>query len=183
MDKNSISISNFNTNIFSQLNEKWMLLTAGDYHTNNFNTMTVSWGFMGTFWGKPMVTTGVRPQRHTMKFIEEFDTFTLCAFPDDHKDILSFCGSKSGRDVNKVAECGLTPISCDHINAPTFEQAELTIECKKVYSDSLKGKNFLDKTILESCYKERDFHTLFFGEVINIKGVDRYKKKKNFSER
>ncbi len=180
MDKTSIKINNFNTNIFSQLDKNWMLLTAGDFHSNQFNTMTVSWGFMGTFWGKPMVIAGVRPQRHTLKFMEEFDTFTLCAFPEDCKEILSYCGSKSGRDVNKIAECGLTPICCDHVDAPTFKQAELTIECKKVYSDNIKGKNFIDKSIIESWYKERDFHQLFFGEVINIKGVDNYRKKKIF---
>jgi flavin reductase (DIM6/NTAB) family NADH-FMN oxidoreductase RutF len=180
-DRNHIKIKDFNTNVFDDLNKNWMLLTAGDFQSGDFNAMTVSWGFFGTFWHKPVVITGVRPQRHTLSFLEKYDSFTLCAFPPEFQENLNYCGTKSGKEVNKIQECGLTPIPGDAVNAPGFEQAELIIECKILYSDAMKGKCFLDKSLIKSIYPDRDFHRLFFGEVMKINGNTSYRKKKQIN--
>jgi flavin reductase (DIM6/NTAB) family NADH-FMN oxidoreductase RutF len=173
MERTNIQIENLNTNIFEIFNKGWMLLTAGDFDTG-FNTMTVSWGFMGTFWFKPVAIAGVRPQRHTFDFIDQGDSFTLCAFPEEMRETLGYCGSHSGSEYDKIAECGLEPVRSQKVSAPGFDQAELIIECHKIYSDELKGKNIIDKSILSKCYPERDFHKLFFGEVVSVSAADCY---------
>ncbi len=173
MELKKIAVENFNTNIFNLFNQGWMLLTAGDMQ-GKYNPMTISWGFMGTFWFKPLVIVGVRPQRFTCEFMEDYNSFSLCAFPEELKSALSFCGANSGRQTDKVKDSGLTVIECDKIEAPAYEEAELIIECRKVYADQLDGKSFLEKAIINECYKERDFHKLFFGEIVNIRGLDKY---------
>ncbi|MCP3965633.1 MAG: flavin reductase family protein [Lentisphaerae bacterium] len=174
MKRNNIDIDDFNVEIFKLLNKGWMLLNGGDYHNNEYNPMTISWGMMGTMWFKPVVMVGVRPQRHTLKLIEKYDSFTLNALSEDQKDILSFCGAHSGSEVNKVVECGLTPIKSEAVDCAGFDEAELIIECRKLYYDQLKGKNFLDKGIIPQCYPNRDFHLLFVAEVLNISGAEDY---------
>jgi flavin reductase (DIM6/NTAB) family NADH-FMN oxidoreductase RutF len=175
MERIEIDVENFNSDIFGLLN-KWLLLTSGSIAKNEFNPMTVSWGMMGVMWFKPVVMAAVRPQRHTMKFMEKHDTFTLCALPQDKKEILDFCGTKSGAEFDKIKECRLTPIASDKIEAPGFEEADLIIECRKIYSDNIKGKNFLDKKIIDKCYSERDYHKLFIAEIIKIKATKNYLK-------
>jgi flavin reductase (DIM6/NTAB) family NADH-FMN oxidoreductase RutF len=175
MQRDNIAIDDFNTNIFKLLNKEWMLLSGGDFGKKKFNFMTVSWGFMGTMWFKPVVMVGLRPQRYTLDFIEQFDSFTLSAFSEKQKNALAFCGAHSGRDCDKVAESKLTPEAATRVDAPAFKEAELVIECKKLYHDNLKTKNFTDKSILSECYPERDLHVMFVGEVINISGIEKYK--------
>ncbi|UDQ99367.1 flavin reductase family protein [Lentisphaerota bacterium WC36G] len=172
MNLENIAYENFSTNVFSDLNKNWMLLTVGD--KKKFNTMTVSWGMFGTFWHKPMVMIGVRPQRYTYDFIENNDTFTLSGFPEGFKEQLTFCGRNSGREVDKIAETNLTPIIADEVDCVTFKEAELIIECRIVYCESLKGKNFKNKRIKPDLYPNRDFHKLYYAEVVNISGVDKY---------
>ena len=175
MSLDNIAIEDFSTNVFSDLNKNWMLLTVGD--KKKYNTMTVSWGMFGTFWHKPVVMIGVRPQRHTFDFIENNDCFTLTGFPDGFKEQLTFCGRNSGRDFDKAAETGLTPIVTDNVDGITFKEAELVIECRILYSDSTRGKNFKNKKICPDLYPNRDFHKLYYAEVVNISGVDKYLKK------
>lgn len=172
MELKEIAISDLKVNIFDVLDKGWMLLSAGDYRKHN--CMTVSWGFMGTFWRKPVVIAGVRPQRYTFDFIDDSEEFSLCAFPEEQREALKFCGAKSGRDCDKVTETGLTPIRLDTVEVPGYVEADLIVECRIVYSDSLSGKNFLDKSIIGDVYEQRDFHKLFYGEVLKISATDKY---------
>ena len=174
MKLNNIAIDDFNTNIFKVLNQDWMLLSGGDYSRKKYNFMTISWGFMGTMWFKPVIMVGIRPQRYTLEFIEKFDSFTITAFSEKYKKALAYCGANSGRDHDKAVECGLTPIAAKKVDAPAFKEAELVIECKKLYHDQLKMKNFNDKSILSECYPNRDLHIMFTGEVINISGNKKF---------
>lgn len=175
MKRIDIDVKEFNSDVFALL-DKWMLLTAGSMEEGECNPMTVSWGLLGVIWFKPVVMIAVRPQRHTLKLIEKYDTFTLCALPESEKDILNFCGTKSGNEFNKVQECGLTPIESHKVDAPGFDEAELIIECRKLYHDNIKGKNFFDKKIIRECYAEHDYHEMFIAEVKKISGVKKYKK-------
>ena len=175
MSLQNIAVEDFSTNVFNDLNKNWMLLTVGD--EKKYNTMTVSWGMFGTFWHKPVVVVGVRPQRHTFDFIEDNDSFTLTGFPDGFKEQLTFCGRNSGRDFDKAAETGLTPVVADKIDGVTFKESELVIECRILYSDALRGKNFREKRLISEFFPQRDFHKLYYAEVINISGVDKYLKK------
>ncbi|MDE6155197.1 MAG: flavin reductase [Eubacterium sp.] len=111
-------------NVVNLLKNRWALVTAGD--ENGCNTMTVSWGAVGELWGQDMATVYIRPQRYTEKFMNEQGYFTLSFYKDeDKKRIHGICGSKSGRDIDKIKACELTP--CFDEFAPYFEEAELVL--------------------------------------------------------
>ncbi|MDD5699360.1 MAG: flavin reductase family protein [Victivallaceae bacterium] len=175
MERSTIDVKDFNSDVFGLLN-RWLLLTGGSVEEGECNPMTVSWGLFGMIWFKPVVMIAVRPQRYTLRLIEKYDTFTLCALPDEMKDVLNFCGTKSGADCNKVRECGLTPTASEKIAAPGLEEAELIMECRKLYHDEIKGKNFLDKRIIDECYPERDYHQVFIAEILRLEAIRKYKK-------
>jgi flavin reductase (DIM6/NTAB) family NADH-FMN oxidoreductase RutF len=126
-------------NFFSQINNDWMLITAGNL--SHFNTMTASWGTMGILWNKPVAICFVRPQRYTFQFTEKQNYFTLSFLEEKYRDILSFCGSHSGKDTDKIAGTGLVPVALD-AESITFEQARLVFECRKLYADFIKPENF-----------------------------------------
>ena len=153
--------------------DQWLLLTSGDFAKQNFNTMTVGWGSLGTMWGMPFAQVVVRPSRHTYSFMERFDSFTLCAFPERFQDTLSMLGSRSGRDGDKITESGLTPIKSTRVAAPGFDEAELIIECKKLYWHDLEPGRFLDPGI-EANYPQKDYHRVYFVEIVGVWGESKY---------
>ena len=175
MELTNIKCENLNSNIFELWKNKWMLLTCGDYEKNDFNTMTVAWGSFGHMWDRYFVQVVVRPSRFTYGFMEKYDTFTLSAFSDQYQDALMLLGTKSGRDGNKISEAGLTPLASEKIAAPAFAEAELIFECKKMYWDDLAPKNFLDAKITQ-LYPDQDFHRIYFGEILVVRGEDKYGK-------
>ncbi len=144
-----------------------LLLTSGDFAEGRFNTMTVGWGSLGAMWGRPFAQVVVRPIRYTYQFMEEHDTFTLCAFPEDCRSALQLLGTKSGRDGDKITEAGLTPIASTRIAAPGFAEAELIIECRKIYWDDLDPARFLDSSI-ERHYPQKAYHRIYFGQIVAI---------------
>jgi flavin reductase (DIM6/NTAB) family NADH-FMN oxidoreductase RutF len=121
------------------------LLTAGDYGAEDFNTMTVGWGSLGVMWNKPIAMVLARPSRYTYEFLERHDSFTLSFLPEAQRDALQICGTISGRDTDKIQLAGLTPIASTGVSAPGFDEAELIIECRKIYVDSLAPSKFLQR--------------------------------------
>ena len=108
---------------FKLIGDDWALVTAGD--REKFNTMTISWGGVGIMWGKPVVFTFIRPQRYTFAFMENGDRYTMSFFDEKYRDALKFCGSKSGKDYDKVKETGLTPAFTENVLMP---KALLTVK-------------------------------------------------------
>lgn len=151
-----------NLNPFSKIADDWFLVTSGD--ENGYNTMTASWGSLGTMWGKSVAVTVIRPQRYTKEFIDKNEYFTISFLKEGNKDKLSFCGSKSGRDYDKAKETGLKPVFVD--GTAIFEQAELTLICRKVFAQEITPDSFLDKTIIDKWYPDKDFHTAYVGEIV-----------------
>ena len=158
----SVDVYQVPDNPFKAIADDWMLVTAGDI--NSFNTMTASWGTMGELWHKKICICFVRPNRHTYGFLEKAETFTLTFFPEKYRDVLKLCGTKSGRDIDKMGGIGLTPVQ-----SPTgsvyFEEARLVFECKKVYIHDLDPGNFLDPKI-EKEYPDKDYHRMYIGEIV-----------------
>lgn len=150
-------------NTFKVLND-WMLLTAGNM--DSFNTMTVSWGGLGVLWSKPVVTAYVRPQRYTYDFMEKSEYFTLSSYPDFMHEALAVCGSKSGRDIDKVSACGLVPQSAAD-GGVYFEGAKLVLVCRKMYYQDIDPNNFLDPAI-EKCYPINDYHRMYIGQIVEV---------------
>ncbi|MDD5092590.1 MAG: flavin reductase [Candidatus Wallbacteria bacterium] len=154
--------------------DDWLMLASGDFAQGDFNFMTVAWGFFGNMWHKPVAVAVVRPQRHTYQFMERYDSFTLSAFPEQFRQALKLCGSTSGRDTDKVAQSGLTPEASSNVAAPSFREAELVVECRKIYTDDFRPERFLDRGLL-SCYPENDFHRFYYGEILSVRGCSRYR--------
>ena len=153
---------------------QWMLLTAGDFASGKFNTMTVGWGSLGTMWGRPFAQVVVRPVRHTYQFMESHNTFTLCAFAEQYREAVQYLGTVSGRDTDKITESGLTPIASAQVAAPAFAEAELIIECRKIYSDDMDPTRFVDPAI-EDNYPQKDYHRIYFGQILAIAGLNDYR--------
>ena len=145
--------------------KKWFLLTAGD--RDHYNTMAVAWGSIGAMWNRPFVQVVVRPSRHTYNFINRTDTFTLCTFPEQYRDAVNLLGTKSGRDGDKIKESGLTVIPSSVVEAPAFAEADLILECRKMYWQDMEPENFLDEKIRGN-YPEGDFHRIFFGRILKV---------------
>lgn len=172
MQRQEIKIKDFNANIFTILDKEWMLLTAGTMDKSN--CMTISRGAMGTMWNKPLVIVGVRPQRYTYEFMENSQDFTISAFAHDYKDKLLLCGTKSGRDIDKVSECNFSMIPSKKITSPGFDDAQLIIECRKLFANDIMEPGFSDPSIISAQYPAKDFHRMFYGEVVHIEGIARY---------
>ena len=151
-------------NPFTKIGKEWMLITAGT--EEKYNTMTASWGGVGVIWGKDVVTAYIRPQRYTKEFVDANDTFTISFFPEGYKKALSLCGSVSGRDRAKISEAGLTACFVD--GAPAFEEASLVFVCKKMYHGDLFPENFDAPENDEKWYPEKDYHTMYIGEILKV---------------
>lgn len=159
----------FNPEVFEFFSRQWLLLTAGDMQTGDFNSMTVSWGFLGTMWNRPCVTLVVRPQRKTLEFLQKYDTFTCCAFPEEYREDLAFLGKVSGNeDPAKITRTSLTPTMAADADAPAFAQASLVLEGKVKLITPTAGKNFLDKKLVKEFYPDDDYHQILIGEIIAI---------------
>ena len=164
-------IKGLNVDIFSIFNHDWALLTAGTMAKHN--AMTISWGQMGSLWGMPgkaknIVTVFVKPVRYTFAFMEEQDIFTVCWFPKEFRKDLGILGSKSGRDGDKLALTGLTakPFGA----GVGYEQATMTLVCKKIYSEQLK-KERIPQEAVQAFYSGGDGlepHHMYIGEVIDF---------------
>ncbi len=162
-------------NSFELFNSTWFILCGGDFAKGSFNGMTVSWGSLGTIWGRPFAMVVVRPQRHTLPFLESGDSFTLSAFSPEYKNALNFFGSKSGADFDKFKETGLTPEASQKVSAPSISEADLVIECRKTYTDWMKPECFLREQDIRDWYPAKDFHKIFFGEVVAVSAAEQYR--------
>ena len=159
-----IPVSELKLSPYEKIGKEWMLLTAGA--EGSYNTMTCSWGHLGCLWNLPTAICYVRPQRYTREFIDREDRYTLCFFPPDYKKALGYLGSKSGRDEDKVAAVGLTPV---HEQDYTyFAEASLVIVCRTLYQAPLKEEYFRDKAVMEEDYPRRDFHDLYIGQIEKV---------------
>jgi len=166
-----IEIGSLEINPVTVFAKDWPLLTAGNEKTG-YNTMTIAWGHIGAIWGKsggiatPTVAVYVRPQRYTKGFMDSNEMFTVSVLPSTFKKELSYLGTASGRDEDKISKAGLTPVF--HENATYFEEANLVLICRKIYNMPLTEECFIDKAIVERNYPERDFHTMYFGEIVGV---------------
>lgn len=152
----------FKTEFFSQFDKKWALLTAGN--KESFNTMTVSWGGLGTIWNKPVATVYVRTSRYTHDFMDNNEYFTVSFYPEECRKVLGVLGSKSGRDMDKMKESGLT--AKELAQSMTFEEAEVTLVCKKLFKQTLEKENMVPE--VAKFYETDALHDMYIGEVVEI---------------
>jgi flavin reductase (DIM6/NTAB) family NADH-FMN oxidoreductase RutF len=159
-----IAFTDVKENVVDLLKNQWGLVTAGN--KNGFNTMTVSWGAIGELWAMDMATIYIRPQRHTVNYLENGEYFTLSFYPQSNHQALAFCGAKSGKDVDKVKETGLTPVFDE--NAPYFDEAKLVLVCRKVAKGEFKPEQFIDSGIDNAQYPNKDYHYIYYGAIEKV---------------
>ncbi|MCC0631471.1 MULTISPECIES: flavin reductase [unclassified Clostridioides] len=159
-----VKIEELQFNPFTKIGKEWLLITAGN--SDKFNTMTASWGGVGVYWSKNVVTTYIRPQRYTKEFVDNNDTFTVAFFDEKYREALNICGTISGRDINKVEKAELTPYFVDDTVA--FEEANMIMVCKKLYHDTMPPENFDAKENDEKWYPKKDYHTMYISEVVKV---------------
>ena len=157
-------LSELNENVFELIGKKWMLITAAK--EGKSNTMTASWGGLGVMWGKKVAYVVIRPQRYTKEFIDVAESFSLSFLPEKFRKELSYLGSVSGRDEDKIAKAGLSLTYQEEV--PYFEERELVLICKKLFVQEFKDESFLDKSILDTWYKAGDNHYLYIAEIIDV---------------
>lgn len=166
MDYKLCNIDELQDNFFQRIGKQWMLLSCAK--DGKFNGMTASWGGVGVLWNKNVFFCFVRPQRYTKKFCDASDIISLSFFPEQYRDALKICGSTSGKDTDKFKLAGLTPM-LGSLSEVDFEESEMTIIGRKLYSQDMDGKCFTDESYDSLFYKDRDYHTMYVCEIIEIR--------------
>jgi len=134
---------------------------------NETNTMTISWGSIGFIWRKPMFTVLVRKSRHSHELIEKAGEFTVSVPLDENmKKALDICGSKSGRDMDKFKECNLELQEGKSISTPVIKDCGVHYECKIIFKQDM-APNLLDEEIDDNVYDSKNYHTIYYGEIVN----------------
>lgn len=133
------------------------------------NTMTIGWATIGFIWQRQVFMVAVRDSRHTFQLLEKTDNFTVSIPADStYKDAVMFCGTKSGRDYDKFKECNLELKQAKYVESPIIHIPGIHYECKIVYKSAMNSA-MLD-TALEKLYPQKDYHTLYFGEILACYG-------------
>ena len=130
------------------------------------NTMTIGWGTIGIEWGKPIFVAFVRDSRYTMQMLGKNAEFTInVPLGQVDKKILGYCGTKSGRDTDKIADLGLTLEPGDTVSVPGIKELPLTLECKILYAQKQENDK-LPAALVDRYYAGGDFHTAFYAEIV-----------------
>ncbi len=146
-----------------KLENKGLLLVAGDPP----NPMTIGWGTLGPIWSKNVFTVLVRPVRHTFSLMETAEDFSVCVLPDQYRKELAFCGTRSGRDTDKVKACGFTMERCLSANARFIAESDIHFECRIIHRHLLDPAT-LHPSIDKKYYPLRDYHMVYYGEILGI---------------
>lgn len=158
-------LSELKFNPFTLIGKQWMLLTGGN--KEKFNTMTASWGQLGVLWNKDILTCYIRPNRYTFEFVEDGEYFTASFLGEQYREALRVCGSKSGRDCDKVKETGITPVELD--GCIGFEEADMVLVCRKLYADDIRAEGFLTQDgLMDKFYGADPLHRAYIAEITAV---------------
>lgn len=160
-----ISPYEINDNIFKLIDRDHMLITAKN-SDEKVNTMTASWGGAGILWGKPIAIAFIRPERYTYEFVEDSDRMTLSFFDEYYRETLTFCGTRSGRNMDKITLAGLTTLF-DESGAPYFAEAKTVLVCRKMYADMISPENMIDMSNMKH-YQKNGFHKMYICEIEKV---------------
>ena len=137
------------------------------------NPMTIGWGQVGIVWSRPMFTALVRTSRYTYECVRSSDSFTVNVPPRGGlKDELVLCGTKSGRDLDKAAECGLTMAPGKAVETPVIEECAVHFECRIVARTQQGRGDFGSDDVLGQFYAKGDHHLVVFGEIVAVYASD-----------
>ncbi|MFW5767443.1 MAG: flavin reductase [Bacteroidota bacterium] len=160
-----VSWEDLDDNAIRMIGKDWMLVAAGT--PDDYNMMTASWGTLGWLWTKPVSTIFVRPQRHTHNYTEREDYYTISFYKEEDREILKKMGTVSGRNFDKMNYDNLTLMETEN-GSVAFKEAYLVIECKKLYARVLDEASFSIPELAQDMYPEKDYHTMYVGEIVNV---------------
>lgn len=150
----------------NQLHGPGLFLTTK--HEDRTNIMTIGWGSLSVYWGKPVFIVPVRQSRFTHGLLEKSGVFTVTVPPPGKLNkALGYCGTRSGRDGDKFAACQLTAVPGRTVNCPIIGEGWLHYECRVVGSVTLSQQDLAPEINL-SAYRDHDYHTLYFGEILAV---------------
>ena len=162
--KKEIKPEELTKNPFHMIGQEWMLVTAEK--DGKVNTMTASWGGVGIMWGKPVAYVFIRPQRYTKEFVDREDTFTISVLGKEYRKALNYCGTVSGKGIDKITEAGLTPYFVD--GTAGIQEADMIMVCKKMYHDTIKPECFDETENDTKWYPQKDYHTMYIAEIQKV---------------
>lgn len=165
--KQEINVWDYAGKILEQTGKGVLLTTKAD---GQVNTMTIGWGTLGIEWGKPICTVFVRQSRHTKQLLDKNGEFTVnVPLGEFDKNILGVCGTKSGRDMDKIAALGLTLEEGQTVSVPGIRQLPLTLECKVIYKQdqvlSAIDEDSRSRYYAPGTANENDYHTAYYGLI------------------
>lgn len=164
MEIKRIKFNEYSTEALEQL-QKGAFLTVKN--KDEVNTMTIAWGSISYIWNKPIFMVAVRYSRYTYNLIDNAKEFTVSIpLSKDFKKELAYCGTKSGRNVDKFKDCNLNLIDSQKISTPIISECDLHYECKVVYQQAMEPAT-LDEDIKNRSYSNNDYHVLYFGEILD----------------
>ncbi len=164
--RQSLTLSEAFSSTLDPLAGDGILLVAGDLP----NPMTIGWATFGHIWNRPVLTVMVRPVRYTYEKMEAVTDFSVCVLPEHLKTALDLCGTRSGRDIDKLAAAGLHAEKCKSANAFFLAESILHFECRIIHKHLL-DPSALNPAILKRYYPKNDFHMVYYGEILGIYGV------------
>ena len=136
------------------------------------DTMTIGWGTLGIEWGKPIFTVFVRESRYTKVLLDKNPEFTInVPLGDCDKNIISVCGTKSGRDMDKIRELDLHLEEPETISVPGIRELPITLECKVIYRQdqdpaAVNEENTARYYPRNEQFPQGDYHTAYYGQIL-----------------
>lgn len=167
--KRKINVWDYAGHILEQTGKGVLLTTKAD---GQVNTMTIGWGTLGIEWGKPIYTVFVRESRHTKALLDKNPEFTVnIPWGEVDKAILSLCGTRSGRDIDKIAQLGLTLEESEEISVPAIRELPLTLECRVIYRQdqepaAVNEENTARYYPRSEEFPQGDYHTAYYGQIL-----------------
>jgi flavin reductase (DIM6/NTAB) family NADH-FMN oxidoreductase RutF len=153
-------------NPFQQIGKEWMLVTAGN--EKKVNTMTASWGGLGVMWGSDVAFVVIRQSRFTKEFMDQENKFSLSFPGEKYRQKMSYLGTVSGRDEDKIQKSGLS-VSFEQ-GIPYIEEAHHVFLCQVLSQTLLKPEDFKDVDVEGQWYKDGDLHTLYIAKIVETMG-------------
>lgn len=144
------------------------LLLASTREDGASNVMTIGWASVGIIWGLPVMVVLVRPSRYTYQFIESSGLFTVNVPTPAMRPYVNMCGTKSGRDLDKLADVDV--VTGQTVDAVVLPECPLIYECKVVHTNDVIPQN-LALDVAQRAYPRGDYHRVYYGQIMGTFAV------------
>jgi flavin reductase (DIM6/NTAB) family NADH-FMN oxidoreductase RutF len=164
MKYKDIDFQELSSEILEQLKKGVFMTTKVE---DKVNTMTIAWGGINFVWYRPIFVAYVRYTRDTYEMLKGTKEFTInVPLTKDMKQELAYCGTKSGRDVDKIKECGFHILPGRKVKTPIITECDIHLECRVIYQQAMEPTNITDD-ISKRYYANNNFHVIFYGEIVD----------------